>query len=120
MPPRVSQTNLAYLLMLPVSSLAYNFRNTSKLPLHNATPFGGWETPYGPYGDDRGHFTGHYLSAAALMANATGNVELRSRSRQLVSALAECQAGNHLLNGCGLGIRGGWEVHLMFGCGLSM
>ena len=91
---RAQQTNLAYLLMLNVSSLAYNFRNTSRLPLHNATPFGGWETPYGPYGDDRGHFTGHYLSAAALMANATGNAELRTRSRELVSALAECQAAN--------------------------
>lgn len=85
------QTNLNYLLMLPVSSLAYNFRNTSKLPLRNATPFGGWE---GPTGDDRGHFTGHYLSAAALMVNSTGNSVLRARSRELVGALAECQAAN--------------------------
>ena len=85
------QTNLNYLLMLPVSSLAYNFRNTSKLPLRNATPFGGWE---GPTGDDRGHFTGHYLSSAALMVNSTGNSVLRARSRELVGALAECQAAN--------------------------
>jgi hypothetical protein len=45
--------------MLNVSSLAYNFRNASGLPLQGATPFGGWETPFGPEGDDRGHFTGH-------------------------------------------------------------
>ena len=41
----MQDTNLAYLLMLNVSSLAYNFRNTSHLSLEGGIPFGGWETP---------------------------------------------------------------------------
>ena len=37
------------------------------LPLGGAQPFGGWETPYpSTEGDDRGHFTGHYLSATSM------------------------------------------------------
>ena len=80
--------------MLNVSSLAYNFRNTSRLPLGDAVPLGGWETPYGPEGDDRGHFTGHYLSASALMVAATNNSQLRANARELVAALAECQRAN--------------------------
>ena len=66
------QTNLEYLLSLPVSSLAWNFLNTSGLPTPGQ-PFGGWETPYpSREGDDRGHFTGHFLSASALMVTASG------------------------------------------------
>ena len=99
LPWRAQQTNLEYLLMLNVSSLAYNFRNTSGLPLQGATPFGGWETPFGPEGDDRGHFTGHWLSAAALAANssstpAAARAELRARSAELVDALGACQEQN--------------------------
>ena len=49
-------TNLNYLLMLDVNSMAYNFRNTSGLSTKNAKPLGGWETPYpSTEGDDRGH-----------------------------------------------------------------
>ena len=81
--------------MLPVSSLSYNFKNTSHLPLGGARPFGGWETPYpSTEGDDRGHFTGHYLSASALMVSATGNATLRANAEQLVKELGECQEAN--------------------------
>ena len=88
------QLNLEYMLSLPVSSLSYNFKNTSKLPLGAAVPFGGWETPYGPRGDDRGHFTGHWLSASALMVAATGNATLAANAKELVSTLAACQEAN--------------------------
>jgi DUF1680 family protein len=88
------QLNLEYLLSLPVLSLAYNFRNTSHLSLGDAVPFGGWETPYGPNGDDRGHFTGHYLSASALAVVATDNKALRANAEQLVVNLGECQDAN--------------------------
>jgi hypothetical protein len=51
-------TNLDYLLMLPVGSMAYNFRNTTGLSTEGAKPLGGWETPYpSAEGDDRGHFS---------------------------------------------------------------
>jgi len=89
------QTNLEYLVMLPVSSLTYNFKNTSGLPLDGAVPFGGWETPYpSSKGDDRGHFTGHWLSASALMVTATGNASLRANAEEVVKVLGECQEAN--------------------------
>ena len=88
------QTNLEYLLSLPVSSLSWNFRKTSSLPTQGQ-PFGGWETPYpSTEGDDRGHFTGHFLSASALMVSATDNATLRANAEELVKILGECQAAN--------------------------
>jgi len=91
---KAQQLNLKYLLMLNVSSLSYNFKNTSGLPLDDAVPFGGWETPHGPVGDDRGHFTGHWLSASALMIEATGDAQLTKNAKELVSVLGECQKAN--------------------------
>ena len=89
------RTNIEYLLMLGVDSLAYNFRQTAGLSTQSAKPLGGWETPYpSAEGDDRGHFVGHWLSATALAVNATGNVELSARATELVRILGTCQHAN--------------------------
>ena len=64
------------------------------LPVGDAKPLGGWETPYGPEGDDRGHFTGHYLSASALAVAATGNAELNASASALVASLRRAQIHN--------------------------
>ncbi len=79
--------NLAYMKRLPVDRLVYNFRINAGLP-SSAQPFGGWEKPDCEL---RGHFTGHYLSACALMYASTGDAEIKARGNAIVSELAECQ-----------------------------
>jgi DUF1680 family protein len=56
-----AQWNRGYMDRLSEDRLVHNFRLNAGLPSH-AAPFGGWEDPKGEL---RGHFTGHYLSAAA-------------------------------------------------------
>src|ERR1700689_4634463 len=58
-----AKTNQEYLLSLPEDQLVHNFRVNAGLP-SSAEPLGGWESPTVEL---RGHFTGHYLSACALM-----------------------------------------------------
>lgn len=51
----------------------------------------GWETPGGQL---RGHFLGHWLSAAAREAAATGDGELRARVDEVTAGLERCQEAN--------------------------
>lgn len=75
------------LLDYDVDRLLHNFRMNAGLP-SPARPYGGWEAPGCGL---RGHFTGHYLSACALMFAATGDPVFKARVHQLVDGLAECQ-----------------------------
>jgi DUF1680 family protein len=75
------------LLGYDVDRLLYNFRVNARLPAPGA-PYGGWEAPGCGL---RGHFTGHYLSACALMYAATGDAAFKQRTDQLVAELAKCQ-----------------------------
>ncbi|KAL8214301.1 hypothetical protein R6Q57_003750 [Mikania cordata] len=84
---QAQQTNLEYLLMFDVDSLAWNFRKTAGLPTPGVT-YGGWEAPDQEL---RGHFVGHYLSATALMWASTGHKALKKKMTQLVSAIGDCQ-----------------------------
>ncbi|XP_021728941.1 uncharacterized protein LOC110695992 [Chenopodium quinoa] len=84
---RAQQTNLEYLLLLNVDSLAWSFRKTAGLPTPG-TPYGGWEAPDSEL---RGHFVGHYLSATAHMWASTHNETIRANMGALVSSLKECQ-----------------------------
>jgi DUF1680 family protein len=77
-----------YLLSLDVDRLLHTFRLTAGLP-SSAQPLGGWEEPKS---EVRGHFTGHYLSACALMYASTGDERLRDKGNAVVAGLAECQA----------------------------
>ena len=79
--------NREYLLSLEVDRLVHNFRINAGLP-SKAQPLGGWEAPNCEL---RGHFTGHYLSACALMFASTGDVRVKEKGNQVVDALAECQ-----------------------------
>ncbi len=76
------------LLEYDLDRLLHNFRVHAGLP-SRARPYGGWEAPEVGL---RGHFTGHYLSACALMYAATGDAQFRDRSDTLVAELARCQA----------------------------
>ena len=79
--------NRKYLLSLSVDRLVHNFRVNAGLP-SKAEPLGGWETPNCEL---RGHFTGHFMSACALMYSATGDERLKEKGRQVVDAMAKCQ-----------------------------
>lgn len=76
------------LLSYDPDRLLHNFRVNAGLA-STAKPYGGWESPGVGL---RGHFTGHYLSACALMYGATGDPRFRERTDQLVPELAKCQA----------------------------
>lgn len=76
-----------YLHRLPADRLLHNFRVNVGLA-SSAEPLGGWEKPDCEL---RGHFTGHYLSACALMYASTGDEDLKKKANVLVSELAQCQ-----------------------------
>ncbi|GLT62340.1 hypothetical protein SLA2020_349850 [Shorea laevis] len=84
---RAQQTNLEYLLLLDVDRLVWSFRKTAELPTPGQA-YGGWEEPTGEL---RGHFVGHFLSAAAKMWASTHNETLKEKMSAVVSALSACQ-----------------------------
>ncbi len=67
--------------------LLHTFRLTAGLPT-NAEPLGGWEAPENEL---RGHYTGHYLSACAMLAASLGDDEVKTRGNLMVTELAKCQ-----------------------------
>jgi uncharacterized protein len=81
------EANRRVLHRLPVDRLVHNFRINAGLP-SSAQPLGGWEKPDCEL---RGHFTGHYLSATALMYANTGDEELKSKAGAIVDEFARCQ-----------------------------
>ncbi len=82
------ETNRRFLLALDPDRLLHMFRVTAGLP-SAAAPLGGWEAPDNEL---RGHFTGHYMSACALLGAQTGDPTIRERGVRVASALAQCQA----------------------------
>lgn len=52
---------------------------------------GGWEHPLCQL---RGHFLGHWLSAAAMETAVTGDAELKAKADAIVAELAACQQSN--------------------------
>ena len=82
------EINRRYLMALDTDRLLHTFRVTAGLP-STAQPLGGWEAPDNEL---RGHFSGHYLSACALLAAQTGDAAVRSRGTHLAAELARCQA----------------------------
>jgi DUF1680 family protein len=81
------EADAKYVLSLDLDRLLHNFRVNAGLP-STAAPLGGWESPTCEL---RGHFVGHYLSACALMYQATGDQEYKRRVDYLVTELAKCQ-----------------------------
>ncbi len=82
-----AEVNRKYMASLEPDSLLHMFRITAGLP-STANPLGGWEQPENEL---RGHFTGHYLSACALMNASLGDESFKARGNQLVAELAKCQ-----------------------------
>ncbi len=76
-----------YLLSLDPDRLLHVFRKNAGLP-STAEPLGGWEAPSCEL---RGHFVGHYLSAASLMYKSTGDETFKKRVDYMVAEMAKCQ-----------------------------
>jgi uncharacterized protein len=88
-PFRLNQArNTTYLLFLDPERMLRSFRINYGEPT-TAEPLGGWEKPDSQI---RGHMTGHLLSALALTYANTGDGDVKSRGRYLVSQLAAFQA----------------------------
>jgi DUF1680 family protein len=81
------QRDLAYLLRLDPDRLLHTFRRNAGLPT-SAKPYGGWEAPDVEL---RGHSIGHYLSACALLYQATGDERLAARALSMVAELRKVQ-----------------------------
>jgi len=90
---RKRQANLDYLMSLNSEALLFNHKFEACLPsrISHEEMHGGWESPEGQL---RGHFLGHWLSAAAMHYNATGNEEIKAKAERIVSELANCQREN--------------------------
>lgn len=74
---QATQLNRQYLLMLEPDRLLYSFRKTANLSTGSAQPYGGW---IAANSEVRGHFTGHFLSATAMMWASTGDEQVRNKS----------------------------------------
>lgn len=86
--------NRSYMMHLENRFLLLNFnleagRDTSADVIEGM--HGGWEFPTCQL---RGHFPGHWLSAAAIHFHATGDGELKAKADAIVHELAECQKEN--------------------------
>lgn len=77
-----------YVASFQPDKLLFHYRALAKLPQPKGVAGGydGWDS-----GFIRGHMAGHYLSAAARMAAATGDASFRQKADYLVAELAKCQ-----------------------------
>lgn len=88
---RAEEWNRGYMQRLGADRFVRNFQLNAGIS-SSAKPLGGWETDVrGRAGELRGHFTGHYLSAAALMYASTADKEFQQKGAEMVSTLANCQ-----------------------------
>ena len=86
--------NRAYLVGLSSANLLQNYYLEAGLWHTRQKPDGchwGWESPTCQL---RGHFLGHWLSAAAKIYAATGDAEIKGKADRIVSELSRCQREN--------------------------
>ncbi len=86
--------NRRYLMSLRNGNLLQNHYMEAGLwgpRLHPGDCHWGWESPTCQL---RGHFLGHWLSAAARIYASTGDVEVKGKADRIVSELARCQEEN--------------------------
>ncbi|MBD3922334.1 glycoside hydrolase family 127 protein [Paenibacillus sp. PR3] len=91
---RRETANRAYLMKLTNDNLLFNYRLEAGRYTGREIPpdaHGGWESPVCQL---RGHFLGHWLSAAAIRYDETGDAELKLKADLIVQELAECQKDN--------------------------
>ena len=86
--------NRSYLMELTSDNLMYNYELEAAIT-HDACIrpciHGGWESPSSQL---RGHFPGHWLSAAAMHYAETGDIELKAKADVIIDRLEKCQQAN--------------------------
>jgi DUF1680 family protein len=89
------RANRRYLMSLNSGALLFNYRAEAALedPFAGETLklHGGWEALSCQL---RGHFLGHWLSAAAMHYASTGDQELKAKADSIVAELGRCQKAN--------------------------
>ncbi|MDP9230716.1 MAG: glycoside hydrolase family 127 protein [Bacteroidota bacterium] len=75
----------AYLLLLKPDRLLHRFHLNAGLPVKDSV-YKGWESE-----GLSGHTLGHYLSAASMMYQSTGNIVFKNRVEYIVRELQKCQ-----------------------------
>ncbi|MDR1532243.1 MAG: glycoside hydrolase family 127 protein [Clostridiales bacterium] len=89
------ERNLEYLLGLDVENLLFHFRfeagTVGSRNFNDKRLHGGWDSPTSHI---RGTFTGHYLSAAALLCKNGKNGMLRAKADYIVDEIRKCQTAN--------------------------
>ncbi len=91
---RRAQANRDYLMKLTNDNLLINYKLEAGRFTGRGIPSDahtGWETPVCQL---RGHFLGHWLSAAAFHYEATGDREIKAKADVIIDELAECQKDN--------------------------
>ncbi len=88
--------NYNYMMSLKSDNLLQNFVHEAGLDLmfnndYIAERHGGWENPFC---EMRGHFLGHWLSAAGMHYAATGDMEIKAKADKILETLKECQEMN--------------------------
>lgn len=89
-----AELNRKYLMSLDSDNLLRNFYLEAGLWSTQGKPehiHWGWESPCCQV---RGHFLGHWLSAAAQAFATTGDGEIKGKADRIVSELARCQQAN--------------------------
>jgi len=95
------ELNKKYLMSLESDKLLQNFyyeagiTKTGYIMLNKDVNYKdfywGWDSPNNQL---RGHFLGHWLSAAAYIYAETGDMEIKAKADHIVKELAECQKNN--------------------------
>lgn len=91
---RREEANRRYLMKLKNEYLLRNYLlEAGRFAGRGADPeaFGGWEDPTCQL---RGHFLGHWLSAAAFRFEETGDEELKAKAGAILDELEKCQQDN--------------------------
>lgn len=86
--------NREYLMKLTSENLLMNYKLEAGRFTEREVPADahtGWESPVCQL---RGHFLGHWLSAAAIRYDATGDREIKAKADNIIDELAECQKDN--------------------------
>ncbi|MDR0472743.1 MAG: glycoside hydrolase family 127 protein [Treponema sp.] len=87
--------NRHYFMSLDSNALLFHHRSEAVLDSPfaqgKAKHYGGWEDPSCQL---RGHFPGHWLSAAAMYYASTGDMEVKAKADNIVAELALCQKAN--------------------------
>lgn len=91
---RREEANRTYLMKLETEHLLFNYKVEAGRFSGREIPqgaHGGWETPVCQI---RGHFLGHWLSAASIHYKETGDRELKAKAEVIIDELEACQEDN--------------------------